>query len=170
MREQPLLRNRGQISSLRLPARQQQQQRQQHAHCTVTLTLAQRFPLKKLPPRLFSSEWKEAPGSVTAMFSCRAAWQRCGPLARRAAFRSPRDGESPSSRASGTPIHRSVLDRRCFTAIVHRVPESAHTCTIPDINCGWLSRSFHRNSLSMRLLDVDFYYIFNLESLTGLFR
>ncbi|XP_061643218.1 calphotin isoform X1 [Phyllopteryx taeniolatus] len=26
------------------------------------------------------------------MFACRAAWQRCGPLARRAAFRLPRDG------------------------------------------------------------------------------
>ncbi|XP_036933944.1 uncharacterized protein si:ch211-235e9.8 isoform X7 [Acanthopagrus latus] len=25
------------------------------------------------------------------MFSCRAAWQRCGPLARRAAYRLPRD-------------------------------------------------------------------------------
>lgn len=28
-----------------------------------------------------------------AMFSCRAAWQRCGPVARRAAYRLPRDGE-----------------------------------------------------------------------------
>lgn len=28
-----------------------------------------------------------------AMFSCRAAWQRCGPLARRAAYRLPRNGE-----------------------------------------------------------------------------
>ncbi|XP_056145033.1 apoptosis-inducing factor 1, mitochondrial isoform X3 [Lampris incognitus] len=25
------------------------------------------------------------------MFSCRAAWQRCGPLARKAAYRLPRD-------------------------------------------------------------------------------
>lgn len=28
-----------------------------------------------------------------AMFSCRAAWQRCGPLARRAACRLPRNGK-----------------------------------------------------------------------------
>uniref|UniRef100_A0A3B5M4D5 Uncharacterized protein n=1 Tax=Xiphophorus couchianus TaxID=32473 RepID=A0A3B5M4D5_9TELE len=27
------------------------------------------------------------------MFSCRAAWQRCGPLARTAAYRLPLDGE-----------------------------------------------------------------------------
>uniref|UniRef100_A0A3B5BJ00 Uncharacterized protein n=1 Tax=Stegastes partitus TaxID=144197 RepID=A0A3B5BJ00_9TELE len=31
------------------------------------------------------------------MFSCRAAWQRCGPLARRAAYRLPQDGESEKS-------------------------------------------------------------------------
>ena len=31
--------------------------------------------------------------SVLVMFSCRAAWQRCGPLARRAAYRLQRDGE-----------------------------------------------------------------------------
>lgn len=43
----------------------------------------------------FPSEAPEAPEAPrrAAMFSCRAAWQRCGPLARRTAYRSPRNGE-----------------------------------------------------------------------------
>lgn len=40
-------------------------------------------------PCFFHSALTEA----AAMFSCRAAWQRCGPLARRAAYRLPLDGE-----------------------------------------------------------------------------
>ncbi|MEQ2289655.1 hypothetical protein AMECASPLE_035438 [Ameca splendens] len=46
-----------------------------------------------------------------AMFSCRAAWQRCGPLARRAAYRLPLDERQSTSMFLGAA--------RCLALLGH---------------------------------------------------
>ncbi|XP_032355812.1 apoptosis-inducing factor 1, mitochondrial isoform X5 [Etheostoma spectabile] len=57
------------------------------------------------------------------MFSCRAAWQRCGPLARRAACRLPRDvvQRRPMSSVPGGSGENIVYTLLCGGALVGAV-------------------------------------------------
>ncbi|XP_020503455.1 protein MGARP isoform X4 [Labrus bergylta] len=58
------------------------------------------------------------------MFSCRAAWQRCGPLARRAAYRLPRDAvqqRQMSSVPGGPGVENIVYTLLCGGALVASV-------------------------------------------------
>ncbi|XP_034398710.1 uncharacterized protein si:ch211-235e9.8 isoform X8 [Cyclopterus lumpus] len=57
------------------------------------------------------------------MFSCRAAWQRCGPLARKAAFRLPRDvvQRRPMSSVPGGSGENIVYTLLCGGAMVAAV-------------------------------------------------
>ncbi|XP_029296960.1 uncharacterized protein mgarpa isoform X5 [Cottoperca gobio] len=68
------------------------------------------------------------------MFSCRAAWQRCGPLARRAAYRLPRDvvQRRPMSSlpgGSGDNIVYTLLCGGVFVASVSYVYSTLSTDT-----------------------------------------
>ncbi|KAM7388895.1 hypothetical protein PAMP_022901 [Pampus punctatissimus] len=69
------------------------------------------------------------------MFSCRAAWQRCGPLARRAAYRLPRDvvqrrQMSSVPGGSGDNIMYTLL---CSGAFVGAVVYAYNTVTSDSI-------------------------------------
>lgn len=81
------------------------------------------------PSAIWSCSIPHRKAQTAAMFSCRAAWQRCGPLARRAAYRLPLDGES------------SVYPEKCAWLVcvyticlavtygrVHSVPRSVSAC------------------------------------------
>ncbi|XP_075872721.1 uncharacterized protein mgarpa isoform X49 [Nelusetta ayraudi] len=63
------------------------------------------------------------------MFSCRAAWQRCGPLARRAAYRSPRDvvQRRPMSSLPGGSGENIVYTLLCGGALVASVSYAVST-------------------------------------------
>lgn len=66
------------------------------------------------------------------MFSCRAAWQRCGPLARKAAYGLSRDGEFPKAAFSRRPVRwLFCVYTICLTGTcgrVHSVPRSVSAC------------------------------------------
>ncbi|XP_037316299.1 apoptosis-inducing factor 1, mitochondrial isoform X5 [Pungitius pungitius] len=57
------------------------------------------------------------------MFSCRAAWQKCGPLARKAAYRLPRDvvQRRPMSSTPGGSGENIVYALMCGGAFVGAV-------------------------------------------------
>ncbi|XP_053284594.1 uncharacterized protein mgarpa isoform X4 [Pleuronectes platessa] len=65
------------------------------------------------------------------MFSCRAAWQRCGPLARRAAYRLPRDvvQRRPMSSLPGGSGENILYAALCGGAFVASVSYTYMTMT-----------------------------------------
>ncbi|XP_049897877.1 protein MGARP isoform X15 [Epinephelus moara] len=65
------------------------------------------------------------------MFSCRAAWQRCGPVARRAAYRLPRDvvQRRPMSSLPGGSGENIVYTLLCGGAFVGAVSYAYNTVT-----------------------------------------
>lgn len=81
------------------------------------------------PSAIWSCSIPHRKAQTAAMFSCRAAWQRCGPLARRAAYRLPLDGESP---VYPEECARLVCVYTICLAVtygrVHSVPRSVSAC------------------------------------------
>ncbi|XP_014913522.1 apoptosis-inducing factor 1, mitochondrial isoform X10 [Poecilia latipinna] len=65
------------------------------------------------------------------MFSCRAAWQRCGPLARRAAYRLPLDGvqRRPMSSVPGGSGQNILYTVLCGGALVGALSYGYKTVT-----------------------------------------
>lgn len=81
------------------------------------------------PSAIWSCSIPHRKAQTAAMFSCRTAWQRCGPLARRAAYRLPQDGESP---VYPEKCARLVCVYTICLAVtrgrVHSVPSSVSAC------------------------------------------
>nr|XP_046261776.1 protein MGARP isoform X5 [Scatophagus argus] len=69
------------------------------------------------------------------MFSCRAAWQRCGPLARTAAYRLPRDAvqRRPMSSVPGGSGENIVYVLLCGGAFVGAMSYTYNTMTTDSI-------------------------------------
>ncbi|XP_054879264.1 protein MGARP isoform X3 [Poeciliopsis prolifica] len=65
------------------------------------------------------------------MFSCRAAWRRCGPLARRAAYRLPLDGvqRQPMSSVPGGSGQNILYTVLCGGALVGALSYGYKTVT-----------------------------------------
>lgn len=95
-----------------------------------------------------------------AMFSCRAAWQRCGPLARRAAYRLPRNGEFAKA-AFGLDVVWGMFSvnviRLTVTERGHPVPRSGPAWNTSRIGV------FSTLILSVHTYETH-YHLFNILS------
>uniref|UniRef100_A0A3Q1HQC3 Uncharacterized protein n=1 Tax=Acanthochromis polyacanthus TaxID=80966 RepID=A0A3Q1HQC3_9TELE len=89
------------------------------------------------------------------MFSCRAAWQRCGPLVRRAAYRLPQDGEchpkSQSDRLLPPQAYNTVIsDHERFNDRIAELKARPKTEWVPK---PWPPKSKYSTSATSLLTD-----------------